>query len=105
MVKHCACWFVAMFVVAACAMGDIPHEGIDASTKHDAHFVVGDSKQFDDAALHDAKVFMDAAPMIDAGAGGGFCTLNHECPVHSECCFVALCVPGTRVGDNICLPH
>ncbi len=41
-------------------------------------------------------------PPIDAGSGG-FCSANPDCPNPAECCFVALCVPGTGVGD-LCFP-
>ena len=62
-------------------------------------------------AAKDAAVIVDAAPMPDApmtsvdasGPGGGFCDGNEDCGLAEECCFVALCVSGTELGDN-CLP-
>ena len=50
---------------------------------------------------------IDAAPPppppIDAGGGGLFCTANADCTASDDCCFIALCVPGTEIGD-LCFP-
>ena len=48
----------------------------------------------------------DAAPVeADAMAGGegGFCESSADCTVSGNCCFIALCVPGTDIG-GLCVP-
>jgi hypothetical protein len=94
--------FVGMFAVAACAMGDIPRAGgQDASVRHDARFATGDAPVPHDAAggVRDAT---SATP--DAGSAL-FCTVNSDCSASTDCCFFAVCVPGDRIGDNLCFPH
>jgi hypothetical protein len=105
MFANCARGFVAMFVVAACAMGSIPGEGpadaptgskggkgIDARSPADAH-------GFNDAAVTQPDAAIDAG-----GGGGGLCNVNSDCPDSTTCCWVIACVPGTRVGNNLCFP-
>jgi hypothetical protein len=99
-----ACMLV--FVYAACAIGgsaqrtdDANGNPADAKQYHDAHNVTGDGPvQHDASVQHDAAMQQDAAQM-----GGGFCSDNTQC-ISTECCFVALCVPGTQVGTNLCFP-
>ena len=103
-----ACMLI--FVYAACAIGgSATRNGDDASTGgpadakqyHDAHTVTGDGPVQHDAAVvqHDAAVQQDAAVM-----GGGFCSDNTNC-ISTECCWIAICVPGTQVGANLCFPQ
>jgi len=93
-------------LIAACAMGTSTQQqqtdangNHDGNTQHDAP-MGGDAKVFHDAPVShlDAFVPQDAPPM-----GGGFCTDNTNC-ISAECCFVAVCVPGTRIGTTLCFP-
>jgi len=108
MIRLCTSGFAAMFVVAACAMGGGPGADrvIDAPPggHKDAHFVTDDARLPIDAHVyHDAMPTHDAPP-VDAGGGGGFCQVNSDCPVSTQCCYIAICVNGTRVGNNLCFP-
>jgi hypothetical protein len=110
MIGRTACSFVVMFVVAACAMGGPPtgtpnDQHPDANHQHDSHVPPPPDAKLPDAHLVDAKVFHDAAAMPDASGGGGFCMANHDCTDPTTCCWVAVCVPGNRLGDNLCFPH
>ena len=96
---------VLVVLIAACAMGGSTREQTDAngnhdsSTPHDAPMTGGDAKVF-----HDAPVsHLDAFVPQDAPMGGGFCTDNTNC-ITGECCFIAVCVPGTGVGTTLCFP-
>ena len=54
----------------------------------------------------DGSPLIDAPPPIDAAIDaptGPFCTDNTMCGT-GTCCFVAVCVPGTPVGVNLCFP-
>ena len=103
-----AAGFVTMFIVAACAMGGSPSGPSDAPPgggHKDAHYVTGDARPPADAhEYHDAAGMSPDAAMPDAGGGGGLCQVNTDCPDLAQCCFIALCVNGTRVGNNVCLP-
>jgi hypothetical protein len=95
-------WFVA-----ACATGGTysDEQKIDAAVHRDGNSVTSDAAPHSDAHLNDAFVFHDAPVPQDAPPmGGGFCNDNTNC-ISGECCFVALCVPGTPIGTSICLPQ
>ncbi len=108
MFANCTRAFVAMFVVAACAMGSIPNEGpADAPPggRKDAA-----TRGFDARSPADAHVFFDAATAspdaaVGSGGGNGFCSVNSDCSDQTTCCWVVACVPGTRVGNNLCFPN
>jgi hypothetical protein len=96
---------VLILIVAACAMGgssqrteDANGKPADAKQYHDAHNVTGDG-----SVQHDAAVQHDASVMPDAQVGGGFCSDNTQC-ISTECCLIAICVPGAQVGTNLCFP-
>ena len=98
-------------VIAACAAAGGYGAGGDASnaqdapkTFYDGHAVTGDGSgvKMDGAIQLDAFVPKDAPKPPDA-AGGGFCTDNTMC-ISGECCWVAVCIPGTAVGSNLCFP-
>jgi len=73
---------LAVAVAAACATaGGGANNGGDAS-----------NERFDAPA--------DAAP----GSGGQICSVNGDCPDSGTCCFVAICVPGTGIGSDLCFP-
>jgi hypothetical protein len=88
-----------MFAVAACAMGDIPRVGQDASVRHDAHVVRDDGAN----AQQDAASFADAAPPPDAG--GAACIINSDCAAATDCCWFFTCKRGLRSGENFCFPN
>lgn len=58
-----------------------------------------------DAALPDAFVPPDAAPPPPDAGNPLVCSVNSDCVVPGTCCFIALCVAGTAVGNTICLPN
>jgi len=99
----------AVAIAAACATaGNSNNAGNDASgVRYDAA-----EKIYDDAPATrtDASRPIDAAPPIDAppdapGSGGQICSLNGDCPDSGTCCFVAICVPGTGIGSDLCFPN
>jgi len=102
MLRH-GCW---VFVLAGCAIGSSPNQQGQQDAAHDGNSVtvkdagLGDaSSQPHDAHLLDAFVPQDAALVPE----GGFCSKNHECA--TSCCYIALCVAGTPVGDTLCFPN
>jgi hypothetical protein len=88
---------------AAHATGDAHPGSPDAASP-------GDASGPADAALPiDAALPPDAAPPPDASSPpdaspNGPCSVNSDCPVSGTCCFFFGCVPGTPIGENICLP-
>jgi hypothetical protein len=100
--------FVIAMLFVACATGGSPDQTkTDASVRYDSQNVVPRDAAVTqgDAHLIDAFVFHDAPPSPDAPAGGGVCSDNTQCHAAGECCFVAICVPGTAVGANVCFPN
>jgi hypothetical protein len=102
-----ACMFVFL-LAAACAMGGStttdsngPQDG--PGVHHDASHVTSDAPNTPhDAAIHplDAFVPQDAP----ASKEGAFCSDNTGCD-SATCCWVAICVLGTPIGTNLCLPQ
>ena len=99
---------VVVAVAAACATaGTSNNTGQDAPSNE--HFDAS-PKIYDDApSVHgDASRPIDAppAPPPDAppGSGGQVCSVNMDCPDAGTCCFIAVCVPGTGVGSDLCFP-
>jgi hypothetical protein len=114
---------IAVLVVAAWAVGACAEAspkfaggGVDAGGGPDSSVVdEPDARAIPgtpDAAIPDTPdAFVppgpvDAAPPppppVDAGSGI-FCETNADCTAADDCCFVALCVPGTELGD-LCFP-
>jgi hypothetical protein len=95
-------------VAFGCASGGVPRLGGDADVdtntggKHDA-------PPFDATPPTDGAV--DSMPPIDAmmppDASGNplFCSDNTQCVDPGTCCFIAACVAGTAVGNNLCFPQ
>jgi hypothetical protein len=75
---------------------DAPEQHKDAPGHQDAPPTV-------DAPLVDAPV-VDAPPVMIDAPPSAFCNDNSGCG-GGLCCFFGLCVPGTPVGANICLPN
>ena len=98
-----ACVVALMF--AACAMGGaVQTDGgaSDAPVHRDASHVTSDAPI---TPPHDAAVTPhDAFVPQDAPDQGGFCNDNTNCGT-GTCCWVALCIPGTPVGTNLCFPQ
>ena len=104
-----ACIF-AFLMAAACAMGgsvtprDSSSGPVDGAPKHDGqqHVWMDASVTQHDAAVvvHDAFVPKDAP----VGGEGSICTDNTNCG-SGTCCFVAICVLGTPIGANLCIPQ
>jgi hypothetical protein len=101
-----ACVLVLLY--AACALGtsqrtDDANGGPSDGPKqyHDAEHVTGDGP----ITPHDAPIVPHDAfvPQDAPNQSGGFCTDNTNC-ISTECCWVAICVPGTQVGTNLCFP-
>lgn len=98
-------------VVSACATGgnqgdDAQHDA-SVGGKVDAAKPIDSSQQqvVDSSIPIDAFVPpLDAFVPADASTMGGFCQANTDCTTTGECCFVALCVPGTAIG-TVCLPN
>jgi hypothetical protein len=101
--------FVIGWIFAACATGgtadnqksDAPVDHHDAQRQQfDAPVSHADASQQSDAAMQtDAPV-----QQVDGGGGGGICSDNTQCTAAGQCCFVALCVNGTAIGVNFCIP-
>jgi len=104
-----ACVFAFLWA-AACAMGGSPAGGdaggTDAKVYRDAHSVTGDgpAPHIDAMVPHDAFVPMDAPGSGSGGGEGSFCSDNTGCG-SGLCCWVALCVPGSPIGANLCIPN
>jgi hypothetical protein len=101
---------VVVAIIAACASATTGNGNgqQDASSQR----LDGNERVFDDAppahldaprAL-DAFVPQDAPPDAPAGSGGQFCSVNMDCPDAGTCCFVAVCVPGSGIGSDLCFP-
>ena len=105
--------WAALILVAGCATGgsetsDAPQSGPDdaPTTHHDAAHVTSDAPPHSDARPIDAFVPKDAPP--DApNTDDGLCpdSVNSECPMAGTCCFTVVCVPGTAIGDDLCIPN
>src|SRR5439155_13952230 len=96
---------VLLVLLAACATATSPREqpSDGSTTSRDAPVSHLDGSLADAPVLHDASVLSDASLSADAG-NPPFCTDNTQFIVQGTCCFVALCVPGTAVGANLCFP-
>ena len=101
-----ACMF-AFLLAAACAMGgSVQTDSNSASdgppVHHDANHVTSDAAvtHHDAAVSHDAFVPQDAPPSKE----GQLCSDNTGCD-STTCCFVAICVLGTPIGTNLCIPN
>jgi hypothetical protein len=76
------------------------HDGPNV-VHHDANHVTSDAPatQHDAAVPHDAFVPQDAPPSKE----GAFCSDNTGCD-SATCCWIAICVLGTPIGTNLCIP-
>ncbi len=94
-----------LVVTFGCAKGGAL-ETTDGSVRNDAHLHEDGDVHHDAGVTHDTSNVQPDAFVVrpDAGEGGQFCSVNSDCPDSGTCCFVAICVPGTAVGNNICLP-
>src|ERR1051325_11458555 len=99
---------VGAIVIAACATAgngsssDASHQ--DSAPKLDSsHVTTEATSKMDAAGTADAFVPHDASVQPAAQQGGGFCSDNTMC-ISSECCWIAICVPGTGLGSNLCFP-
>jgi hypothetical protein len=77
--------------------GDAPARSVDSATRpFDA------ARPPNDASLPDAFVVHDA--LLPDASNPLVCSVNSDCVVPGTCCFVALCVAGTAVGNTLCFP-
>ncbi len=99
---------VACLVVTfGCAKGGAL-ETTDGSVKNDAHVLHEDGDvRHDGGVTHDSSGVQPDAFVVppDASEGGQICSVNTDCPDSGTCCFIAICVPGTPVGNDICIPN
>ncbi len=95
-----------LVVTFGCAKGGAL-ETTDGSVRNDAHVQHEDGDVRHDASVtHDSSGLPDAFVIPpDAGGGGQLCSVNTDCPDSGTCCFVAICVAGTAVGNNLCIPN
>jgi hypothetical protein len=103
---------MALCVLAfACATGGQStgeDAAVDATVRKDAGVTKMDSNisTLTDAPKMDAVISLPDAfvpPPQDAPTGP-FCMGNSTCTTPGQCCFVAVCVPGTGIGDDLCFP-
>jgi hypothetical protein len=100
--------FLALCLVVSfgCAKGGAL-ETTDGSVRLDSHNEQFDAEIHHDGGIvpHDSSTVEPDAFVPDASEGGQFCSVNSDCPDQGTCCFVAVCVPGTAVGNDICIPN
>ncbi len=96
-------------MVAVCAFGcaqamnDESQLGDTADESADAGAGFPDARPAADAStLPPADAA--AVSMADA-APGGICEDNNGCTQSGTCCLIAICVSGTAIGDDICIPQ
>ena len=94
--------FIPMFLVGCAMGGSAANEKTDAAVRYDGQHVTGDATIHHDARLADAFVPRDAP--ADADTSSGFCGDNTQCGP-TTCCWIAVCVPGTPIGMNLCFPN
>lgn len=95
--------------IAACATAsgdeqivDPPTPDAEVSVPADARKPIVDASPIE---IPDATIVIpvDAAVIVpDAEIGGLFCDGNTDC-ASQDCCFLSLCIRGTRLGSS-CLP-
>jgi hypothetical protein len=102
-----ACVFAVLYVLAiACATGGSSQNDagpVDSAPHvyHDAHALNGDAPI---QPPHDAPPPPPDAFVPQDAPQGGFCSDNTMCG-SGTCCWVAVCIPGTPVGTNFCIPQ
>jgi hypothetical protein len=100
---------VLAFACATGGQGSGDDAGTDTNVRMDAGVTVkmdSNTSTLTDAPKMDAIISLPDAfvpPPQDAPTGP-FCMGNSSCTMAGHCCFVAVCVPGTGIGNDLCFP-